>query len=376
MSMNGLNEQQIRGAFPDFYANPAIMALSGIRVWTVSDKDKRPLNAQALMYRNQIYGARVANAATELATLDEMARNMPWAANCALFFRTVQTNMILLDIESDCPPEIKHKLLSLARWALYSETSMSGQGYHLLLELPANFHDFPDAAAKVALKHPNKWYEILLDHWVTFTRNPIDPDLIAAAVNDPANAEYTPETLFAELAENARANTSAGVGVNHNVKALLPDDLSPAQARMESHIVALAIEHHHYAYQGKGLSDFGGDRSRWEFGQMASLARHIHEQTQIYMRLHNTRGQVTGDQATRMLYRAAVDVLEHRPKHEEERNRMPYLLYQAAKCIEVVELPGFTDAPGAKTYVNPNPHTATGDGRPPQFGDSEVGDWY
>ena len=354
--------------FPHFYGNPAIMAMADDRNWTVSDKDKRPLNAQALVYRGKIFGARAAEADRDLLTLTEMSTYMPWAANCACYFQSARTGTLVLDIESDCPDHVKRRLLALSRYALYTETSMSGQGYHLILRLPDNFHDFPDAAGRTVLKHPEGWYEILLDHWVTFTRNPIDPALVNAAVADPAHAELTIENVYAEMASSTRASAADGAAVSANLRDILDPGLDERTRDLEETIVNAAVREHVRIY-AKTLADFSDDHSRWEFSNLSALARRIAEQCIAQRGAGRLVGDVDGNQATRMLYHAAQLVIPHRAKHDGTRSGMPYLMYQAANCIRITDSPHFTDAdtPDGAHVRRPEPTAAL-----PPPGDDET----
>src|SRR5699024_2889070 len=101
--------------------------------------------------------------------LNELVDFLPNAANHALRLNALVDRVAVLDIEKTCPDELKEALCRLP--ALYRERSMSGQGVHLVLPLPDSFEDFRDAAAKRVVKGPHGWYEILLGHYVTFTRD-------------------------------------------------------------------------------------------------------------------------------------------------------------------------------------------------------------
>lgn len=325
--------------FPDFYGNDFIRRIGQDRLWTISDKDKRPMNMRALLDYGRYWGARIEEADSQLLTLAEMYHRAPWAANCAYHFDALTTETILIDIESTCPPKIAHRLLALSRDALYSETSMSGRGYHLVLDLPESLRKLPHLINKRKIRHPQGWYEILLDHWVTFTRNPIDANLLAAAVDNPANAGLGIDNVIAELNSAISVRPSASNEVSYDMARILPDELDENVQAMDTSLYEIVCNNFRSNY-AKGLDDFNGDFSSWEFSQLAFIARNV----AFYFSEAFNQGVIDDvpsyDWITRIVYLVAQEVIAHRDKHDGERNNMPYMLYQAARCVEIVELPG------------------------------------
>ena len=98
---------------------------------------------------------------------------MPNLSNSAMYLNGDECGFAIVDIEKTCPKKLKEKLLSLP-WH-YAETSLSGKGIHLVIDYPKNLIDKYPNANKAKVQDSNKTYEILLHHWVTFTRNAIDP---------------------------------------------------------------------------------------------------------------------------------------------------------------------------------------------------------
>lgn len=335
----GQPETALVDLFPDFYGNDFIRRIGQDRLWTISDKDKRPMNMRALLDYGRYWGARIEEADSQLLTLAEMYHRVPWAANCAYHFDALTTEKILIDIESTCPPEIAHRLLALSRDALYSETSMSGRGYHLVLDLPESLRKLPHLINKRKIRHPQGWYEILLDHWVTFTRNPIDADLLAAAVGDPVNAGLGIDDVIAELNSAISVRPNASNEVSYDMARILPDELDENIQAMDTSLYEIVCNNFRSNY-AKSLDDFNGDFSSWEFSQLAFIARNV----AFYFSEAFNQGVIDDvpsyDWVTRIVYLVAQEVIAHRDKHNGERNNMPYMLYQAARCVEIVELPG------------------------------------
>lgn len=321
--------------FPRFYSNPAIRALADACRWTISgqiaDEDpdneadkpptrKAPIDLRHLIDRQRVRGAWSIGPEC-LVTLAELTSAVPAAANHAFYLQAQTDGLIVIDIESGCPPKIAADLLRLPG-ILYSELSMSGRGFHLVFPLPGNLHNFPVAAGKLVLREQHGWYEILLDHWCTFTRFPIADvtrEHIAAVAWPPAFTSV--EEVYADLAAKARPSaglTAAAVGTD----AEMPE-IPYAQSIIEK---ALA--------SAEGLlrdpRDFDHDLSRWEFSVLAVLYRWM----QVPLSVYSSFGVCysAGDQAW-LLYRAALDVIPARPKHAQQRNGRPFLLDRAAALI-------------------------------------------
>lgn len=326
-----------RSQFAEFYDNPVIGALAPAIRWTVSgrlgdiepgDPDsgrKAPIDIRHLvagcnpgcLHEGPLRGA-FATDATCLMDLDELAEALPNAANNAFYLNSAIDGVAVLDIEPDCPPEIAADLLRLPG-VLYREVSMSGKGYHLLMDMPRNRNDFEIAAAKRKLQHPEHGYEILFNHWITFTRRPIP----AERFDDLQPQRFaTIEDVYADLAANARASAAG------SADAVTTEEEMPEIAG-GTEIIAKTIEGS--TKRRKQLEDFGGDHSRWEFSILGTLYAEMLTHMSFYGGLHLT-GYTPGEQSW-MLYRAATEVLPERTKHTEIRNGRPFLLDRAASLI-------------------------------------------
>jgi hypothetical protein len=322
-----LDDPRIR--FADFYANPAVRALAGAARWTISgslgdDPDdptttrKAPIDLRALLDRNWLRGAWTLDEQC-LVVLDELTDRLPAATNTAFYLRALTDGLMVIDIEPDCPPEVSAQLLALPA-VLYCEQSMSGLGFHLVTALPDNFHAFPVAAGKRVLREEHGWYEILLDHWVTFTRRPPAPDVLARATAGPAEQFATVEALYAFLAQNARIPSASAADVDTGVEA--PD--IPGGGQIVRQAVAGARR------RFKTLDDFDGDHSRHEFSVLGTL----HHQLLNHLVEHMSVGRrfSSSDQAW-LLFQAAQQVIPPRAKHNERRNGRPFLLDRAAAMV-------------------------------------------
>lgn len=322
--------------FDRLLANPAVRNLAPLRRWTVSgrlgdldDPDqqddelkvrKAPIDMRCLIDQGRVRGA-FAISPECLVSLGELAGFLPQAANAALYLQSSTDGYVVVDIEPDCPEEVALSLLALPGVA-YSEVSMSGRGYHLLLPQPRNLRDFPAAAEKRVLRHEAGHYEILLDHWATFTARPVPESVMASAAAAP-RLFGSVEELYASLAAHARPSSAASAD-DVALTAEMPE--IPRAEDIVSDAVLSA------GSRLKTPEDFGDDMSRFEFSVLAVLYRELEVQVNPYRASDGPAAYGPSEMAW-LLYSAAVKVLPWRPKHGTRRNGRPYLLYRAASMV-------------------------------------------
>lgn len=292
--------------FPGFLDNPVVRQLAQNPRWTLSDSRKRPMDMWA-MVRGEVVGASEPSPGC-LMRLDQLNAVMPQAANNAYFLSYRRDGYMVIDIEKTCPEHLRDELLALP--CLYSELSMSGKGYHLVMPAPDVVDDHPDALLKTVLRHPRGWYEILLEHYVTFTRRPV-----------PAHLSGTPgrswDEVYAELASQAVASERASLDMT--------DQAPDIPCRDE--LVGL-LSRQKYS---RDLASFHGDNSAYEFGYAGFLWNKL-ELFLVADKFSRSHAW-TDEHKAWIIYLAMVKVLEHRPKHDEVRSRMPLLLNTAANLV-------------------------------------------
>lgn len=310
-------EPSAQELFPDFYANPSIQLLADRAKWTVSDNEKVPIDIREFEYSGgaNLWGAKAINE-NHLATLSELTHILPNAANNAYYLQAHSDGFLVLDIEKTCPPEIAAELLGMSE-ALYSELSMSGKGYHLLMPLPSNFHEYPLAAGKKVLKEEHGYYEILLDHWITFTRQEIPDDRYLIDENGAFPDAPFWDDFYAGLAQKAKEVLTKDLDV-HLDKPVIPS---------QDTIIELMTRLPH----NKSLEEYHNDCSRWEFAIMGYLYNKL---ASILVAIHSiNEHDYTENERVWLLFLAAQQVLPHRPKHDGYRNEMPVLMSMAATLI-------------------------------------------
>ena len=306
--------------YPDFYNNPCIQELSRKCKWTVSDNTKRPINIQAIAFDDRIVGAdcnRLSECCMDLDMMLQFAtphnlefgnKDPIYFANYAFYLDALSDHYVVLDIEPNCPAEIKEQLLNTDY--VYGEISLSGKGYHLIYPLPDCINEYPDAINKKSFKE-KKWYEIHLEHWITFTRNTIP-------ASTGAESSFIP--IFRELASKQKKTVESNIDIT-----ALTDNIPNKDP-----ILTIASSGQKFS---KTVSDYDNDWSKYEFAYMGYLYRKLRNisKTAIGKGHH-----YTPEELAYLTYLMAKSVMQHRDKHEEKRENLPWLLY-LAKTIAAKE---------------------------------------
>lgn len=310
----------------DFCSHPFILFIAPNKKWTVSTKDKVPLDMFMWKYHGRICGAKFHDDAS-LVSLSELIGLLGQPANYAYWLDSVDDGFVVVDIEPACPENIKNKLLRLPY--VYGERSMSGKGYHLVVPITTEFDDCPELLTKPAIKEKHKWYEILTNHFVTFTGNIIQPAYDNASLKSLIDYLKPMQTIsnrsdfhFEDLADVASIP-----GENSIVSQLM--DVEP-----------------------KTLESFYGDISRYEFAYACKLysktqtvINSIQTQHKHFSELNENQRHLLGyderipnheytlNEKAYFIYLVLSEKLEHRLKHETFRQNLPWLLYLAQEAI-------------------------------------------
>lgn len=297
--------------YPEFYENDVIRRIAGNKKWTISDNTKRPIDMHAFIVLHKIWGAAYDRGYNPLTDLKTLIDNVPNCTNNAYQLEADIDKIVVLDIEPKCPDILKKALLELPY--LYAETSMSGKGYHLIFDLPQDlWNKYPVIQNKMALKEEHGYYEILLDHMVTFTRNVIEKPEEEKDISEFYN-------LFEILAAEAKKSKTALTQIT--VDDIKTDDIPLYDRTMN--VLSAQI-------YGKKPEDFSYDMSKYEFGMAAFYNRALAKLTKndLYKDIN-----YSDEQKAIIVYSLIAKKLDYREKHDTERNKMPWLLYLATQCI-------------------------------------------
>lgn len=306
--------------FPKFYNNAFIKEISKNPKWTISDKDKKPVSIYDL--RNKlIFGREFDNIngassykKEDMTNLPDLLKLVPNASNHAYYLDCKKDGWVVLDIEKTCPEKYKKQFLKLPY--LYGEHSLSGKGIHLFCPLPSNWDKYKAYHNKPKLQETHGWYEILMTHWVTFTRNELEQ------TESKGDGKHDLSKVFAKLAHMTQAHAKAKVEVTTD-KPKIPNEKA-ILAKMKDFKYNKTVED--FPFEGRK-----GNYSAYEFG-MASYF--YHELRYLLKSDQNFKKTDYNDtQIAWLIYKLLKKNLKHRAKHDEYRDHMPWLLFNAVLAI-------------------------------------------
>lgn len=296
--------------FPEFYNNPTIQELGKYQKWSISNNNKMPIDMFKLRFENDPTRGASPFEPTSMVTLDELTQLLPTASNCAYHLDYALDGVVILDIEKTCPDDLKEKFLNIPY--LYGEVSMSGKGIHLVIPTPFNLLKQNPASLKASkMQHPDKYFEILMTHWVTFTRNtkPLPPSTGTESV----------EKLLHDVVMNQR----------DIIKDNLVIGLDAPEGEKYDEYIDLALKHFAYTKQPE---NFNNDMSRYEFGFMSSLGI-------FFKNMMNFKQEaLTDTELAWMMARVAEVRIPAREKHQSKRNGLPWLVYTAQEALAALAI--------------------------------------
>lgn len=321
-----MNRQQ----YQLFQQHPFIQSIKDKPKWTISNEKKIPLDIQILMTENKIHGANFYDeqSLTTLTEIDNFFAKQNLLLNNHAFFLDVMTdNFVVLDIEPSCPKNIKEKLLNTAY--IYGEISLSGKGYHLVFHTPQCFMEYPNAHSKPALKEENGNYEILLNHFCTFT---------GMVINPPSNPTYDFNDIYKELASSAK-NITKQREVDITVLTEKPDT--------ENADRILELLKHAGMQWTKRPENFKKDKcpsendpSRYEWAYIAYLKKKL--SSILCISAIADEHEYTEEEQAFFLYTTIQELIPHREKHDTYRltsdgTKLPWLGYLIKDVMEKVD---------------------------------------
>lgn len=309
-----------------FRQHPFIQSIASIKKWTISNENKIPIDMYDFMYLDKIKGANFydEHSLVDLDTLDNFFKKFNQTpSNHAFYLETALDGFLVLDIEPNCPEEIRTKLLQTN--FIYGEVSLSGKGYHLIYKIPDSYHEYPAAHNKPALKHPSKYYEVLMNHFCTFTGKLIEP---------PKQVLYDFNDVYKELAAEAKE-------INKQKEASI-QSLSNKPNTEKADFVLELLHNAAQKYPRKPKdftkdSDGSPDMSRYEWSYICYLYKKLDEI--LAVSAIQKEHEYTDEEQAYFLYTVITTVLPHRPKHDTFRNtsdcvRLPWLGYLVKDVME------------------------------------------
>lgn len=314
---------EIKELFKEFYTNPFIKSIENNKRWSISDNNKMPVNMSALKL-NKIYGASF-KVPEHMETLNGTLDIIPYPKNHAYYMDIHKDDFILLDIEPECPEEIKKEFLKTPY--IYGEYSLSGKGVHLIYKKPKNWKDYDVILKKANVKEKNSFYEIMFSHWVTFTRNTLD-----IIDNSKNNDNDFFEKTFTKLCEEHK--DVKVVKMDFEIQKEQKDKIKNFDYIVNSILSTITYQ--------KRPEDFYDDKrgkndmSKYEFGVTGFYYIRLKRFLDSYDIKYSNYEYSLEDKAL-LLYGITKKFLKFRPKHNEKRENLPWLLHLAKRVIQYDE---------------------------------------
>lgn len=296
--------------------------------WCVS-KNKMPLDMFALE-RGYEWGAsdkRSHSSYTDYGKAAEIRDGKGYPVT--LFVDAASQGIYMIDIEKTCPQEIRQAIfLSLHDSIIYLERSLSGKGYHLMIECDPE--SLPTAKYK-------KWFEILSKHHCTFTENEVDFQTAYFEEFD-TNEFVTDDDKDVELLNALSAPISAKdfydlIGKSSQAVRLDDtasfDEYKKAVANFDGRHADLFGLLCDMEYAKTVDKDFHGDYSSYEFGYASKLHYTLRRlaDDMIDADCNHYQLPMSREECVMMVYMVLKQCMAPREKHKTMRNGLPWLLY-------------------------------------------------
>ncbi|MCR6108582.1 hypothetical protein HXA34_20040 [Salipaludibacillus agaradhaerens] len=336
-----------------FIQNPLIKRLSKDPYWTVSDDNKRPVNARLLLDTGNTYNIKF-DGEWPLVTLDELdADKNLQAVNRAYRLRARENRVIAVDVEPDAPESMKQEVLKFP--AHFTELSKNG-GVHLLILVPEdlinseNRYMFDELSVfkepvpkpKDASEKPRgAHFEVLFnDHFITFTKRMLTQkpcvdysqeseakDMLARFLDNIVQMDKQ-RKKERELAKQYRIGMMKNI-IDEEKEKMIKDFISikPFEKAKEQ-------------AKNKSINDFGGDASRYEMSVANGIAFHTiraHKLAKDTVSFRDIAEPLDEQDLAYAVYLLLKDVVPHREKHDEDRDGLPWLLFTSKRAYEYVQ---------------------------------------
>lgn len=336
-----------------FKQNPLIRKLASEENWTLSDIQKRPINARAYLVSGMIYNAKF-DGENPLVTLDELDNDPNLqAVNRAYRLKARENRVIAVDIEPEAPEMMKLQALNMP--AHYTELSTNG-GVHLLIQVPEdiitdeNRYMFDDLAV---MKEPvpkdpvtdkqerGAYFEVIFnDHFITFTKRMLTTKPCVDYNQDPQAKSQLKAFIDNITLLDRKRKEERELAKKFRIQMIegMVDD--EKRAHIERFINMKPFEQVRRQASEKDVSDFGGDDSRYEMSVAGSIAFHvirIHKLAKDTLSFQDMANALTEQDLVYSIYLILKDVIPYRDKHDEDREGLSWLLFTAKKAYEYIK---------------------------------------
>lgn len=323
-------EQYTQLSNDEFMKYPIIQHLGKDNRWTISDKEKRPVDAKYLLETHEVRNARVYDHPYPLVKLEELNTDPNlYHTNRAYRAQAQNNHVIMLDVEPSASPEVKQFAIDFP--AHFTELSRNG-GVHLVIAVPdkAITPENEYLFTSTVIKSPDNTFELILnDHYITFTKRIIHDKPIADFKNNPEDFNKLVTFLDNIVKMDAKAKEE------RELKRRMAIDFDDSDLHLN--LINKVIESKSFVdfmqkQSEKTPDNFHGDTSRYEGSIATACAGHVHRFATSLpntLVLKDTFKDMTENDWIYAAYLMTQFIVPKRDKHDEYRDGMPWLLYNA-----------------------------------------------
>ncbi|PAE87769.1 hypothetical protein [Shouchella clausii] len=336
-----------------FIQNPLIRHLADDPYWTVSDDNKRPVNARLLLDTGKVYNVKFDREWPLVTLLDLDADPNLQAVNRAYRLRARENRVIAIDIEPNAPEHMKQEALEFP--AHFTELSKNG-GIHLLIRVPddlinqENQYMFDELSVfKEPVPKPEDptekprgaYFEVLFnDHFVTFTKRMLIDKPCVDYNQNPEAKNKLAHFLEGIVQMDKQRKKDRELAKQYRIgimKSIINEEKEKA---IESFISIKPFEEAKEQAESRNVSDFGGDSSRYEMSVANGLAFHtirLHKLAKDTLSFKQVAEALTEQDLAYAIYMLLKEIVPYREKHDETRDGLPWLLFTAKRAYEYVK---------------------------------------
>lgn len=344
-----MSNQQFPMVHPlTFSQNPIINHLADDPYWTVSDDNKRPVNAKILLEDGDVVNARF-DSESPMVTLNQLdADPNLQAVNRAYRLRARENRIIAIDMEPEAPESMKQEVLQFP--AHYTELSKNG-GVHLLILVPEdlitdeNRYMFDELSVfKEPIPDGEKrgaFFEVLFnDHFVTFTKK-MHTQKTCINYDQDVTAKQQLAGFLQNITElDKQKKKEREIAKQYRIGLIHESIDTEKQKDIDLLLGLKPFDKAREQASNKDVSDFGGDFSRYEMSVANGLAFHtlrVHKLAKDTLSFKEMAQSLTEQDIAYAIYLLLKEAVPHREKHDEDRDGLPWLLFTAKKAYEFVK---------------------------------------
>lgn len=339
-----------------FASNPLIAKIANDESWSVSDKNKVPVNFRLLQETGSVVGAKLdSNPFVTLQTIDKDP-NFDMV-NRMYRLSALENRVMMIDIE---PKEKDETLLWWSRFpAQYAETSKNG-GLHLLIQVPEEFINDEnsyifDTLVQIKENKEGTCEYLFNRHNITFTKqmfNKLQPDF-RKGTNDGVWLEWLLNHLV-EIDKDARDRRLHFEHAPEFDEANLHMDYinqqlsKPEDAPMRGYMFHDVIMNKRFIDNMLDETQ-KPDHSAREYSNLLKIHRQLIKTANSLIKQDDAMGstyyessdhscEMTANDFIYLAYKYAKELFPYRDKHEEHRDNLPWLLYQSRQAYYYIKL--------------------------------------